>query len=964
LARILTSNRRPRPASTSRSRPAAPGLSPRPLPTSGQQRALAGLLRLTYWRLRDGWRALLALGIGVLAAVVLFAAVPVVSDQTAELGLRDVLRSGDLGQNVQLTAAIAPLTSSQVAPVEPAVNQLANETIAAYMPQRTMYLASDTLLLARAGARTLSLSASGAPAAQLLAYDYAQATAHMRLSMGAWPAHAGDVLVTDQMAARYALRPGQTIIVAPFGAHTRTYPLLVVGSWSPQDANDAFWMGRTFSADATDTGSPTYPLLVTRESIFGAGAALGAGGVAVWDYFLAPASITAANVADVGQRVATFRSRAQDGQRVLGTAQTATVATALDALLNAYTRQREAIALPLYLVAAQVLGLVLFYVAAMASTLVEQQSAALAVMKSRGASRGQVLGSYALQGLLIGALAVAAGPWLVRPLVRWLVGQLIGADAGPTLSPSTPPPAAMLAAIVAALLALATIVLATVAAARRDILAFRRETARYARAPLWQRLYLDLALAALCAAGYYELGQTSATTVSRAPDALLLLTPGLLLVAGALVVARTFPLAARMASAFAARRRGAAGFLALLQLGRTPSRYVRLVLLVTLAAGLGVFTQIFSSSLEQHLADHAAYTAGADLRVTLSPGADPRSPERIAHLPGVEAASRAVRTAAALPATEGSRPVDLLAVETGTLGHVAAWRDDYAPRGLPALLGAMASQSSRGTLWAAADTAFMARTHARIGDVILLTPTENPAVTLRVAVGVEVRAFPTLDPTSNTGFVVVDLASYEGAIRAGDPSASLAPNEVWMAISPSAADALHRALSDSSLSVASVLDRRQLVRQYQSDPLTAGLRGMLLLGVAVALGLMLLGTFIAAAFDARQRMVQFATLRALGASGQQIGQLLLTEQGAVYTLGVVAGSALGAFSAGATLPLVRYVDLAAGTTGGPAAVLTVGFIPLLAFYLALVAGAVLSLLASAGYLVRLRPAHALRVNED
>lgn len=931
---------------------------------SGRQPAFAGLFRLTYWRLRDGWRALLALGIGVLAAVVLFAAVPVVSDQTAELGLRAVLRGGDLSQNIQLTAAVAPLTSSQVARVEPAVTQLANETIAAFMPQRTTYLASDTLLLARTGDRTLSLSASGAPAAQLLAYDYSQAAAHMHLSVGTWPAHDGDVLVTDQMAARYDLRPGLAVIVAPFGAHTRTYSLLVVGTWSPRDVHDAYWMGRNFTADAADTGSPTYPLLVTRESIFGAGATLGAGGVAVWDYFLAPASVTAANAADVEQRVAAFRSRAQDGQRLLGSTQTATVATALDALLSTYTRQREAIALPLYLVAAQVLGLVLFYVAVMASALVEQQSAALAVMKSRGTSRGQVLGSYALQGLLIGALAVAAGPWLVGPLARWLVSQLTSADAGTTTSPSAPPPAAVVAAVVAALLALATIVLATVAAARRDILAFRREAARYTRVPLWQRLYLDLVLAALCAAGYYELGQNSATTAARAPDALLLLAPGLLLVAGALLVARGFPLAARLASILAARRRGAAGLLALLQLGRTPSRYVRLVLLVTLAAGLGLFTQVFSSSLEQHLADHAAYTAGADLRVTLSPGADPRSPERIAHLPGVQVASRALRTAAALPASEGSRPVDVLAVENATLGHVAAWRDDYATPGLSALLGAMASQSSRGTLWAAADTAFIARTHAHIGDVILLTPTENPAVTLRVAIGVEVHAFPTLDPTSSTGFVVVDLAAYEGAIRAGDPSATLAPNEVWMASAPSGAAALHRVLADSSLSVASVLDRRQLVRRYQSDPLTAGLRAMLLLGVAVALGLMLLGTLITAAFDARQRMVQFATLRALGATGQQISQLLLTEQCAVYALGIVAGSALGAISAGATLPLLRYADLAAGTTGGPTAVLAIGFAPMLVFYLALMVGALVSVLASAGYLVRLRPAQALRVNED
>lgn len=938
----------------------------RPVPATSRQRVLAGLLRLTYWRLRDGWRALLALGIGVLAAVVLFAAVPVIGDQTAELGLRALLRNADLGQNVQLTAAIAPLTTNRVTSVEPAVDQLARDTIASVMSSQSVYLAGDTLLLARAGATTLSLSATGAPAAQLLAYDPAQAAVHMHLSRGAWPGRAGEVLVTDQMAARYFLRTGDALTVAPFGAHKRTLSLHVVGVGSPYDANEPYWMGRSFAASATDGGTLTYPLLVTREGILGAGEALGIGGTEVWDFFPAPGNITVSNVAEVEQRVATFRSRAQDGQGVLGSAQSAAVTTDLDTLLATYSRQREAISLPLYLVAAQVLGLILFYVASMAGTVVEQQSSALAIMKSRGASRGQVLGSYTLQGLLLGALTVAGGPWLAAPLAHWLVARLTGIPGSGAPSPATLPRSAVVAAVVAALLALATIVLATLAPARRDILAFRRESARSTRTPLWQRLYLDIVLAALCVAGYYEIGQTSATTttVSSTPDILLLLAPGLLLLAGALVIARAFPLVARLAGVLSARARGAAALLALLQIGRTPNRYVRLVLLVTLSVGLGLFTQVFSSSLDQHLADYAAYTAGADLRVTISPGADPRAPDRIAQLPGIQGASRALRTAAALPAGEGSQPMELLAVDSATLARVATWRSDYAQQGLPALLRAMASESSHGTLWAAVDAAFLARTHARIGDVIQLTPTENPAATLRVAIGTEVRAFPTLDPGSASGFFVVDLAAYEEAIQAGDPSAMLMPNEVWMASAASTAGTLHGTLTDSTLSVASVTDRRQLLRRYQSNPLTAGLRGMLLLGVAVALGLMLLGTFITAAFDARQRLVQFATLRALGASGQQISQLLLTEQCAVYALGVVAGSALGAFAAGATLPLLRYADLAAGTAGGPAALLAIGGAPVLIFYLAVLGGALGSLLASAGYLVRLRPAHALRVNED
>jgi ABC-type antimicrobial peptide transport system permease subunit len=276
------------------------------------------------------------------------------------------------------------------------------------------------------------------------------------------------------------------------------------------------------------------------------------------------------------------------------------------------------------------------------------------------------------------------------------------------------------------------------------------------------------------------------------------------------------------------------------------------------------------------------------------------------------------------------------------------------------------STPSGATLWALVDTTLLNRTHARVGDTVQVTPTDDPAITLRVVVGAEVNAFPTLEPGSDSGFLVVALAPYQAALGANNPGAPLVANEVWMSTANEAASlaVAHRARSDATLDAAAVYDARALLQSGQHNPLTVGLRGMLLLGVAVSLGLALVGTVVASAFGARQRVVQFATLRALGASARQVSQLLLTEQGVVYVIGLLAGTALGALASIATEPLLAYADFASGTQGGPPYLLVAAPGLLVIFYFAVLVAAAISLLVSASYLRRLRPANALRLNED
>src|SRR5262249_32079130 len=138
-----------------------------------------------------------------------------------------------------------------------------------------------------------------------------------------------------------------------------------------------------------------------------------------------------------------------------------------------------------------------------------------------------------------------------------------------------------------------------------------------------------------------QLGTTDAQT---GPDPLLLAAPALLLLAGALLTLRLFPLGAAIGARLAAGGRGATGMLAFSQVSRVSSA----VGLLTLSVGVGLFALNYQASLGRNVADRAAYVAGADELVAVGSGAQPETKmnQLLASMPGVQGVAPIFRSQA------------------------------------------------------------------------------------------------------------------------------------------------------------------------------------------------------------------------------------------------------------------------------------------------------------------------------
>src|SRR6185437_6046712 len=143
-----------------------------------------------------------------------------------------------------------------------------------------------------------------------------------------------------------------------FGAHDRTFTGKVVGVWTPRDARDPFWNGMIFNAAISDSAPKIYPILLTPDALFaGLGSFPGLELTQHWIYYTVPQRVDAQRIGDISANLGALRSHVSgDLPGAQGVAKAETL-TDLSRTLDAVQKQQTFLALPLFVIVAQIVGL-------------------------------------------------------------------------------------------------------------------------------------------------------------------------------------------------------------------------------------------------------------------------------------------------------------------------------------------------------------------------------------------------------------------------------------------------------------------------------------------------------------------------------------------------------------------------------------------------------------------------------
>lgn len=884
--------------------------------------AVAGLTRLALHRMRHNAWLYLILLLGWVAATALGAAVPVYVDALHQRVLRLELQEDSTSHRPAFGFLFLSLDreSSPTLLAGDAERLAGYDRLAAYMDSgftadmelpvtaRMHYVRSDLFQLFPTGPGTYG---RGEEALEHFSLGYlSDLDGQVELLSGRLPAPDGtltEVLMHRDMANRLGVQAGEEYVLfraanpnPATGERAFALPVRIAGIWRAADPSSGYWYlsPATFAQSllTSEVQYRTEAAYRIPRPYFEAGwyAALDGGGIRV------------RQVEDLVHRI--HETRAQVQQQLPGT-------LLMLSPENALLRYRLEVAQqsPLLLFASlPALALVLLYTGMTARSLMMRQQREIAMLRSRGASRFQVLGTYAIQLVVLSVLSLLAGlpgsltvTHLMASASFWV---LPNAHSMPMvlLDPALTPDALLYAGI-----ALGLVNLTSMAAGWR----YARETAvtserRLSRQDMQGSLTwiaLDLAIAGAGAYGWHLLRQEGGlplpdrlTGIDFADNPLVFLTPCLWLWTGVRTMVRLLPWFLRGLDWPVQLLRGTVLLITLRNLARQAPHHQALLTLLLFATGTGTLAAAIMRTQDAHLEDKAYYAVGASVNLTEqakrfqgSGNGDTEGqptgwsiPPFDLHrnAPGVLGAARVGVYPVSLRIDNRGFDAKLYGIDRAEWPQAAYFRPDFAAEPLGELMNQLALNPN-GLL---VPTNLLEAGGYAIGDDITiqgLIAGSGAAVPFRI-VG-SLRYFPTAYPPDEL-FVVGNLEYI--FTQVGGPM----PYHVWLRLAERAqTESVVAALDEASVEILDVADAKTQLETWRTDPVRLGLNGFLSLGLGVGLLLSILALIVHGVLALQRRRIQMGLLRAIGWSRGQGVLCIALEQLAIAALGVGGGTMLG-----------------------------------------------------------------------
>lgn len=206
---------------------------------------------------------------------------------------------------------------------------------------------------------------------------------------------------------------------------------------------------------------------------------------------------------------------------------------------------------------------------------------------------------------------------------------------------------------------------------------------------------------------------------------------------------------------------------------------------------------------------------------------------------------------------------------------------------------------------------FLAVTGAQVGDTIAAT-SKSSKLALHIAGSVE--TFPSLDSTQP--FVIMDAGSLDLLRYQASGSVDTA-SEWWLSVADAGVPSVANTVAQKPYAATAVVQRVGLTRALESDPVALGTIGALALGSLAAIAFAVIGFLVSAAVSTRERLGEFALLRALGLSARQLVAWLSLENAFLLLVGLLVGSALGVLIALLVLPYTTLTQAGAAVVPKP-----------------------------------------------
>jgi putative ABC transport system permease protein len=592
--------------------------------------------------------------------------------------------------------------------------------------------------------------------------------------------------------------------------------------------------------------------------------------------------------------------------------------------LSGHEDREKKLRLLLWSMNVPVLIMLAFYLFMVANLITDRQKTEIAVLRSRGASRFQIMTSFFIEGIILSLIAMLIGPFLGLLLTR-----VLGASNGflefvqrsaMEVNLNTD---AYRYGLYSLGIGLIMIMVPAWLATRTTIVGHKQQLARKQKLSFLHKYYMDIILIAVSIYGLTsfkrrikDLTAAGLDSTQFSIDPLLFLVPALFILGCGLLFLRIYPLFIQLIYWIGRKWWSPPLYSTLIQVGRSSSHYQFLMVFLVMTLATGLFSASAARTMNQNNHDKIYYQNGADIVLKTKwlndaprpapPGApqapkSPFSPDRTQYieplhdhilnkLPGVEHYAKVFIKDNAFYTTAKSNffETKLYGIDTDDFGMTAWFKDGLLEHHINDYLNLIATDSSSVLI----SRSIADREGLKPGDQISVG--WDMVQPRRFVVYGIIDYFPTFQPNPTTpgaslpNMIVGHLSTIKTLL-------ALEPYEYWFKLEPGASrEEFVKAIEKEKLLVIDYRDTTQQINKLKNDPFQLAVNGVMTLGFIISIIISFCGFLLYWILTLQGRILQIGVFRAMGISFRQLIYMLVAEQlltsGAAILIGSIDGN--------------------------------------------------------------------------
>lgn len=618
-------------------------------------------------------------------------------------------------------------------------------------------------------------------------------------------------------------------------------------------------------------------------------------------------------------------------------------------VLSSYRLSRRSVRTLMLILQVPLFLLLAVYIYMVSKQMLSMEENEIAMLKSRGASRRQILEIYLIQSLVVSAVSAVLGSGLGYLLCRVLGSAdsflqfVVRSNLKIRFSLDT-----LWFLLGACVFSTAVMVFPVVKLSRLTIVEAKQGQKKQKPA-LWKKLFVDVLLLAFTGYIYYNYLQQQDTLALKIAsggemDYLLLLSSSLFIIGCGLLALRVMPWLIRLVFTIGKRFWKPELYASFLQIIRTSRKQETISLFLIMTLAMGIFNAATASTVNQNQEQELQFENGTDIILTEQFDSNKASVqyeieqssdivdtpirytepdyERYSKLAdSVTAISRVFEqdecdvsvTFADTGENKSGSDVTLLAIEPKEYGQSCYFRDDLAKTHWYNWLNALA-ETYNGVL---VSKEYAEKTGISIGDDVQVTIPDEMQRYMdyfsATVVGI-VDYWPTMwnsttelseDGTANTTSNTYMIANFDSVMS----SIQVKPYSIYIKTKDGDVSPVYDFVAEEDLKLTSFVDTQNELLKQKNNPILQVTNGILTISFLVVILLCATGFLIYWILSIRSRELLFGIYRAMGLSRHELKKMLLNEQLFSTLVSIAVGIGVGILTAKMYVPVMEITYL-------------------------------------------------------